>query len=165
MMLKLWGGSGPWTGNGRTQRGCGAKHPLCSVSRRSPPLGQLTLAAITESVGAATIAGAKCGNARFSGPWTLADPVGHSYDCFLAARTHRPDPKRVLSVPHLPPQSSRLQRVGQCLRIAVRMLVQRADGIVAEASAYAPAAQGSGAKVLVSVARVAVKMRMRQLRG
>ena len=65
---------------------------LYSVSRRSPPLGQLTLSAIEESVGPATIAGANGGNARFSGPGTLADPVGHSYDSFLAARTHRPDP-------------------------------------------------------------------------
>lgn len=34
------------------------------------------------------------GNAKFSRLWISARRVRHSYDCFLAARTHRRDPKR-----------------------------------------------------------------------
>jgi len=70
----------------------GFERQRCSVSRRSLPLGLLTLTAIEKSFGAVTVAGANVGNARYSGPWTSVKRVSHSYDCFLAARTHHPDP-------------------------------------------------------------------------
>lgn len=65
--------------------------------RRSPSLGLLTLTVMKESFGASTGAGLNGGNAKFSRLWISARRVRHSYDCFLAARTHRPDPLQSLA--------------------------------------------------------------------